>query len=258
MPEELTAVSMHQSQPSVIERFIDERYHEKIWSDYAGFVADIRKSMDDTGLAIVENFIHPDFLTELRCAVDRLTPICYEGEKRKTLIGGDLQNTGFYEITFSDWIIQLVNDILEPFNAQIEPGDVHPVVNILVGKKAQEDVTRWHFDATYLTIALPVVMPAPASQGDGKFRIWPNVRQFSQSRWRNKLFWNLAKIAFLRRIVKNQAINFVPGNLYFFYGFRSYHGTQDLDPNQLRANCLINFGGPFFDLEKGKVIKYRK
>src|ERR1700730_7698495 len=98
MPQELTGISVHQPQPSVIDRFIDESYREKIWNDYAGFVSSIRKSMDDTGIAIVENFIHPDFLAELRCAVDRFTPICCEGEKRKSLIGGDLRDTGFYEI----------------------------------------------------------------------------------------------------------------------------------------------------------------
>ncbi len=59
-----------------------------------------------------------------------------------------------------------------------------------------------------------------------------------------------------KRWPRNYAVNFVPGSLYFFYGFRSLHGTDELDSRQVRANCLMNFGGPFFDLQKGKVIKY--
>jgi hypothetical protein len=100
-------------------------------------------------------------------------------------------------------------------------------------------------------------MPPPGDR-DGKFRIWPNVRPFSQSSWRNQLYCKLAKSGLLPRVAKNYAVNFIPGNLYLFYGFRSYHGTDSLDATQLRANCLMNYGGPFFDLQKGKPIRYAK
>jgi hypothetical protein len=239
-----------------MQRFINACYHDEIRNDYAGLVRRIRTAMDKTGLAVLENFLNLDFLAELRSSVDELTPLCYEGKKRKPLIGSDLQNTGFYEFAFSEFVIQLANDILEAFNVHVEAADIHPAMNILVGEQGQDTVKGWHFDATYLTIAMPVVMPSPTGERDGKFRIWPNVRQFSQSPLRNRLYWNLAKIVWLRRIVKNYTINFAPGSLYFFYGFRSYHGTEDLDADQVRANCLFNFGGPLFDLQKGKVVRY--
>jgi hypothetical protein len=240
------------------ERFVNDRYRDEIRNDYEGLIRRIRATLDDRGMAILEDFIHPDFLAELRSTVDRLTPWCYEGGKRRPLVGSDLENTAFYEITFSDFIIRLTNDVLAGFNVHVDAADIHPVVNILVGKQGQEGVNAWHFDATYLTIAMPVVMPPPAVGRDGKFRIWPNVRRFSQSSWRNRLYWKFFSIDFLRRMVKNDSVNFVPGNLYFFYGFRSFHGTSELDPDNLRANCLMNFGGPFFDLKKGKIVQYAK
>jgi hypothetical protein len=238
------------------ERFINDCHHEALRNDYPGFVKNIRRSLDETGMAVLENFIHPDFLNELRASVDQLTPLCYSGEKRKYLTS-ELENTGFYEVTFSKYMIQLVNDILGDFNIHVEPSDIHPVLNILVGEKGQDSVKGWHFDATYLTIAMPIAMP-PAGERDGKFRIWPNVRPFSQSSWRNRLYCKLAQSDLFRRAAKNYAVNFVPGNLYLFYGFRSLHGTDILDSQQLRANCLMNYGGPFFDLQKGKVIQYSK
>ena len=194
----------------------------------------------------------------MQSSVDRLTPLCYEGGKRRPVPGSALEGTPFWEVAFSDFFNEFANDLLRKFGVHVETSETHPVVNILAGELGQDAVRAWHFDATYLTIAMPVVMPPPTGQRDGKFRIWPNVRRFSQSLWRNKLYWKLAQVGFLRRIVKNYAVNFVPGNLYFFYGFRSYHGTEELDTNQPRANCLINFGGPFFDLEKGKIIRYQK
>ena len=161
-------------------------------------------------------------------------------------------------MAFSDFVIQLANDILAPFHVHLESSDIHPAMNILIGDQGQDTVRGWHFDATYLTIAMPVVMPSPNGTRDGKFRIWPNVRQFSQSSLQNKLYCNLFKLAAVRQLARSQAINFIPGNLYFFYGFRSYHGTEELDASQLRANCLINFGGPMFDLQKGKAIRYAR
>lgn len=241
-----------------MQRFISERYREVIEKDYDGMVRKLRSTIDEKGLAVLEDFIHPDFLTELRASVDQLTPLCYQNGKRKYLVGADLDNTGFSEVAFSDFVIQLANDILKDFNVSVEAGDIHAAMNILVGENGQDTVKRWHFDATYLTIAMPVVMPPPNGGKDGKFRIWPNVRPFSQSRLQDKVFCNLAKVEVLRKTMPNFAINFVPGNLYFFYGFRSYHGTDDLDSTQLRANCLINFGGPFFDLNKGKVVRYAR
>jgi hypothetical protein len=258
MEHVLASQSVVISQSAKIERFINDCYREELRNDYDGFVRRIRSRIDDTGLAVLENFVHPDFLAELHSTVDRLTPSCYEGGKRKPLIGLELQNTGFYEVAFSDFVIRLANDILAAFNVQVQPGDIHPALNILIGQQGQDTVKGWHFDATYLTIAMPVVMPPATGGADGKFRIWPNVRKFSQSARLNQLYWHLAKIGLLRRIVKNFAINFIPGNLYFFYGFRSYHGTDLLDTDRVRANCLINFGGPFFDLQKGKIIRYPK
>ena len=248
--------SVQWSQAAVMPRFVNSCYHEEIRNDYAGLVRRIRLTMDNTGLAVVENFIHPDFLSELRSSVDQLTPLSYAGGTRKPLVGSDLENTGFWEVTFSDFTIRLANDILEPFHVSVEAADIHSVLGILIGEEGQKSVGGWHFDATYLTMAMPIVMPSATGERDGKFRIWPNVRRFSQSPWRNRLYGNLARIGFLRRRMKNFTVNFIPGNLYFFYGFRSYHGTDELDPSQLRANCLINFGGPFFDLQKGKVVRY--
>lgn len=241
-----------------MERFINEIYVARIRDDYRGMVRQVRETMDRTGLAVLEDFIHPDFLQELRTTVQTLQPLCYQNGKRKHLVGNDLKDTAVWEVTFSKFIIQLSNDILAPFNVHLDANDIHPVMNILVGDNGQDTVKSWHFDATYLTMAMPIVMPAPNGERDGKFRIWPNVRRFSQNSLQNRLYSNLARVELLRRMSKNYAINFVPGNLYFFYGFRSLHGTDLLDSAQMRANCLVNFGGPFFDLDKGKVVNYTK
>ena len=240
---------------TVSERFIAAAYRRRIEADYPGLVRELKDGLDG-GLAVLENFIAPAFLTELQASITPLAIECYGGGERRPLIGGDLRGTLFHEVTYAAFLRRLVNDLLADFQVHLEREDSYPVLNILAGVQGQRAVHDWHFDATYLTIAMPVIVPPPETPRGGKLRIWPNVRRFSQNLTLNRIYWNAAKWPIMRRAVRNFAVHLVPGNLYLFYGFRCYHGIEELDPDQLRAVCLMNFGGPLFDREKGKRLSY--
>ena len=47
--------------------------------------------------------------------------------------------------------------------------------------------------------------------------------------------WNLLKL---------KQIPMVPGNLYFFWGYRSVHGNEACHPDKIRATALFHFGSP--------------
>jgi hypothetical protein len=140
----------------------------------------------------------------------------------------------------------LSNLILRPFGYRVDKTDVYPTMNILQGPKARDAINGFHFDATFITLAMPIIMPDANLPRRGSFRIWPNVRRFSTGWARNKFFCRIMTTPILRDRFRQLTIDFEPGNLYFFYGFRSWHGTGDLDEASLRANCLLNVGGPFF------------
>jgi hypothetical protein len=239
-----------------MSRFLSSSARELIERDYDGLVRAIKRDMDDKGLAVAQDFISPEFLAEMRSCADRLTPVCYEGGKRKPLIGAELDGTVFAEVAFSEFLLRLTNDLLAGFGVRLGRQDVYPAMNILLGPHGQALVKGWHFDATYLTVAVPVTMPPAAVPDSGQFRIWPNVRRFSQNKLFHRLYSNLMRLAVVRRLVKSYVINFIPGNLYFFYGFRSYHGTDLLDPDHKRVNCLINCGGPMYDRGNGRAHRY--
>ena len=239
------------------ERFIARAYRRRISADYPRFVRELRGQLEN-GLATVENFLEPAFLADLQASIAPLMPRCYAGEARKALNGDELAGTLFHEVTYANFLRRLANDLLDDLDVHLEPEDIYPVLNILAGPKGQQQVGDWHFDATYLTIAMPVIVPTAGTPLDGKLRIWPNVRGFSQSLLLNRIYWKTARLAIVRRMVRNFAVNLIPGNLYFFYGFRCYHGIDPLDPDQLRAVCLMNFGGPLFDRENGKRLKFRR
>jgi len=56
----------------------------------------------------------------------------------------------------------------------------------------------------------------------------------------------------LRNMAARQADRFVrlpmiPGDLYFFWGYRSVHTNMPCDPDKVRAPALFHFGDPHSD-----------
>ncbi|MGY1886110.1 MULTISPECIES: hypothetical protein [unclassified Blastococcus] len=47
-----------------------------------------------------------------------------------------------------------------------------------------------------------------------------------------------------RAVRPPQRLELAPGNLYVFCGYRTLHGNDRCDPDQLRATALFHFGDP--------------
>jgi hypothetical protein len=45
-------------------------------------------------------------------------------------------------------------------------------------------------------------------------------------------------------LLKLKQIPMVPGNLYFFWGYRSVHANEACNPDKTRATALFHFGDP--------------
>lgn len=240
-----------------MEELIQPEYRAALAADRRKFAHDIQRRLDEVGIATLPNFFTPAALQRMRDEVQAKYEICLGGPTLKPLYAEELAGTSFHEMAKSDFVQDVCNVILESFGYKIEKPDVYPVLNVLEGPKGLRNVNVFHFDATFITLAVPVVMPGPDATLRGPFRIWPNVRAFSTSWLKNKFFWRIMRLPRLRDRFRQLSVDFVPGNLYFFYGFRSWHGIGEFDGAQLRANCLINAGGPFFDRDKKAAGVYK-
>jgi hypothetical protein len=218
--------------------------------DERGYAERVSRQLDTRGIAVLEEFFTATGLEKMRKVVRDSHEHCLGGSARRHLTGGELDGTIFFDFAKSEFVQTLSNMVLRQFGYQVDRDDVYPVLNLLLGQKSTNAIRQYHFDATFLTLALPVIMPDTDSSRRGSFRIWPNVRRFSTNRLEEKLYWRLMRIPWLRDRFSAVTVDFKPGNLYLFYGFRSWHGIDDLDERFMRANCLINVGGPFFYLRK--------
>ena len=96
----------------------------------------------------------------------------------------------------------------------------------------------------------------PTEGLNGKLVMAPNVRPIRSSYLFNLIdkiiLDNPVTQMFLRRayrlgLLKLKQIPMVPGNLYFFWGYRSVHANEACDPDKIRATALFHFGDPHAD-----------
>jgi hypothetical protein len=234
-----------------LEDLMSEAAKTRFEHDFDGLIRDVSRSLDGDGIAIIKDFFNPDAIEKMQAYAQSKVEFCTKG-KRTPLVGDDLKDTIFYDMAKSQLLVKLSNALIKKFAYSVSSEDIYPVVNILHGPATQDGVHSFHFDASFLTAAIPVSMGDRSRANRGQFRIYPNMRGFSTNWLLNKFYWNFMRLQVARNWVKHTFIDFEVGNLYLFYGYRSYHGTEPLDVDLLRVNCLLNIGGPVFAEMKDK------
>ena len=99
---------------------------------------------------------------------------------------------------------------------------------------------------------MPTFIPQGEPGTSGELVIFPNRRGYGDT-----VFTNLVKKAvvqspaYQRRIARRlrnggsgEICLLEPGNLYLFWGYRTYHGNYWVAPNRLRATMLLHYGDP--------------
>jgi len=128
---------------------------------------------------------------------------------------------------------------------------LYQVLRCIKGETGLNQAYFFHYDSYVVTALLPIIIPPSGNKGN--LLIKANRRPVRASYLRNlvdKLIVDnpLAQIWF-RRIARTPRIGFseveiVPGNLYFFWGYRSLHANEPCDPKQIRATALFHFADP--------------
>src|SRR3954466_9564816 len=106
-------------------------------------------------------------------------------------------------------------------------------VRCLKGQSGLRKAYKFHFDAYAITMLVPIVIPTTGKK-TGDLLIYPNIRGFRSSAIANVaekfLLQNRLTTTFLREMITHgfmrpQVIKLVPGNVYFFRGYRSLHAN---------------------------------
>ncbi len=133
-------------------------------------------------------------------------------------------------------------------------------MRVLTGPGAENQTQlAWHCDATVVTVLVPIFIDQGPPENVGGFVYIPNKRPV-----RRNVFVNVAEKLVLsappvRETFSRQArardprvrfATLVPGNLYAFCGYRTYHANFSVAPGVTRATLLLHWGDP----HRGSIV----
>jgi hypothetical protein len=127
----------------------------------------------------------------------------------------------------------------------------YQILRCLIGDIGRRHSMVFHFDSYILTLLLPIEVPT--GKESGELIVIPNVRPIR--RWYisnlidKVLLDNAITQQILRRMAKLHPERFVripmnPGDLYFFWGYRSIHTNAPCDADKIRATALFHYMDP--------------
>jgi hypothetical protein len=164
----------------------------------------------------------------------------------------EVSGSGLEELARSPRFVNLIHQIYERGTGKKAPSQgFYQVLRCLSGATGQKNSMIFHYDSYVITALVPITIPASGRSGD--LLIYPNTRKIRGSYLANAvdkvILDNPLSQRLLRASVNSKAfgpqrIKMTPGNLYFFWGYRSVHTNEPCDPDKVRATALFHFANP--------------
>lgn len=208
--------------------------------------------LETKGFICLENVINPAFLAKCQGEVDRL--LAERGERFFSVIQPQHREGGaFREMVDTPGFEPLLRRIARRSHSETAVADfeLYNVLRVIGGKEAAKGAFEFHYDATVLTVLMPLYIPDGAPGTTGELVAMPNRRGYRSSSVINviekALMQNsLAFRYYARRYAKpNKNVQILkPGNLYFFNGYRTFHGNLPCTSGQKRATLIFHYGDP--------------
>ena len=130
--------------------------------------------------------------------------------------------------------------------------EIYTGLRVIAGRTGDERSLLYHYDKHVITALAPILIPEGPKRRAGELLVFPNRRPYRrfalfniiekamvQSHWyRNRVTRKLAagdlpNIKYLK-----------PGNLYLFWGYRTYHANFPVTSDEVRATMLLHYGDP--------------
>jgi hypothetical protein len=130
--------------------------------------------------------------------------------------------------------------------------EFYQVLRCLKGALGLKNSYRFHYDTYVLTVLIPIMIPDEGPFGD--LLMLPNARPIRRMYLHNLLDKILVDNPISQRFLKVLAehrrlamtrIKVEPGNVYFFWGYRSIHANEPCNTEKMRATALLHFGDPY-------------
>jgi hypothetical protein len=217
-------------------------------------VQSVVRDIDRQGFGVIENYLSPEDLASVQNFVESAVAEAggeYVGFIGKQGVAGSvldkLSDPGAFET--------LLHRVYESGTGLQPPKQsLYQVLRCLKGESGARHALFFHYDSYVVTALVPIIIPTRGRAGH--LVMMPNVRRVRS----NYLFNVMDKILLDNRLTQNmlrwayehgwlglKRVAMVPGNLYFFWGYRTVHANEACDPDKIRATALFHFADPHVD-----------
>ncbi|MBR0893814.1 hypothetical protein JQ616_02550 [Bradyrhizobium tropiciagri] len=208
--------------------------------------------LDQKGFVCIENAIDPAWIDRAQGYVHDLVE---QKGKRYFALNWLSRNEGTppQELTSDPQMRRLLTRLAQigcP-KAKLDE-EIYTGLRVVAGRTGDERSLLYHYDKHVITALAPILIPEGPKRRAGELIVFPNRRGYrrftlfnivekaiTQSNWyRNRVTRELAaghlpNIKYLK-----------PGNLYLFWGYRTYHANFPVANDMVRATMLLHYGDP--------------
>jgi hypothetical protein len=213
----------------------------------------IVEQLDETGVVCLENAVPQEWLTHARADVeDRLRIHGLHDHFVRSPQGEE--PSAAEDFINSTSVLSLLSEIARA-RFPDQPADLELIgsaLRIIAGPRGEGDAFWFHYDASVVTMVVPIFLPDAGRGNSGELVGLFNKRPFrrfvlaniidkavGQSQlYRSRILRRLDDTGYLQRV------DMKVGNLYLFWGYRSLHGNMPCESGAMRATLLLHFGRP--------------
>ena len=216
-------------------------------------IAQFAEDLNETGLVCLEKVIPATWLVQAREEVMSMLPAYGNSDFWVVNVQNHREST-LSCLASSDGMQNLLKQLSRiacPGTANASY-DVYGVLNVSTGKARHGMSSKFHYDASTITLVVPLIMPEADQGSSAEFIFFPNQRPFRRSVAINILDkiplkngrYNRAVMEHAQKRGTRHLIRLEPGNAYFFWGYRTLHGALAPAVGGVRATLAIHCGNP--------------
>lgn len=179
-----------------------------------------------------------------RSDVLRLAESVNQADTREVLLEGMTGGDGHaIETLLTDpELTVFIEAVATHLHPRANPADRHVDITLrVINAPDHVDAPTWyHYDATVVTVIMPIEMP----ESGGELILYPNRRPFRRFVLTNIIEKMVMQSDTYRRRIRGGEPTIVrldPGNAYVFSGYRSYHATLPCPEGARRVTLMVHY-----------------
>jgi hypothetical protein len=214
-------------------------------------VRDIADELDQNGFACLEEAIPPEWLSLAGAGVRDM--LSRHGDRDHFIRSphGDEHNAEEAFINspmVEDFLKDLVRTRFPDGTAAEEL--TGSALRVIAGPRGKGDAWWFHYDASIVTMVVPIVMPDAGRGISGELVGFFNKRPFRRFVLMNIVEKAIAQSRLYRWFILRRAggndvgqiVDMEVGNAYLFWGYRTLHANMPCKAGAVRATLLLHFG----------------